>query len=75
MLLKDFNLQGKKIIADSGYSTFAITNFIETCSAECCIPPKSNFKISWEYYKEKYKRRNKIERFFGHLTPYSHTLR
>ena len=71
-LLKDFNLQGKTVIADRGYSTFAIKNFIETCSAECCIPPKSNFKISWDYDKEKYKRRNKIERFFGHLKEKRH---
>ena len=71
-LLKDFNLQGKTVIADRAYSTFAIKNFIETCSAQCCIPPKSNFKISWDYDKEKYKRRNKIERFFGHLKEKRH---
>ena len=75
-LLEDFNLQGKTVIADRGYSTFAIKNFIETCSAECCIPPKSNLKNSWNYDREKYKSRNKIERFFGQReTPYSHTFR
>ena len=57
-LLDDFNLKGKTVIADSGYSTFAIKNFIETC--ECCNPPKSNFKRFWDYDKEKYKSRNKV---------------
>ena len=71
-LLEDFNLQGKTVIADKGYSTFAIKNFIETCSAECCIPPKSNLKNSWNYDREKYKSRNKIERFFGHLKEKRH---
>jgi len=66
-LLEDFNLQGKVIIADRGYSAFAIKNFIESCEADCCIPPKSNFKHSWDYDREKYKSRNKVERFFGHL--------
>ena len=66
-LLNGFNLQGKTIIADRGYSTFPIKNFIETCGANCCIPPKSNFKQSWDYDREKYKSRNKIERFFSHL--------
>ena len=32
-LLNDFNLKGKTIIADRGYSNFAIKNFIETCGA------------------------------------------
>ena len=58
-LLDNFNLQGKTIIADRGYSTFVIKNFIETCSALCCISLKSNFKNSWDYDREK------IERFFG----------
>ena len=66
-LLDNFNLKGKIIIADRGYSTFAIKKFIETCGAECCIPPKTNFKRFWDYDKEKYKTRNKVERFFGHL--------
>lgn len=71
-LLDGFNLQGKTIIADRGYSTFAIKNFIETRGAECCIPPKSNFKNSWDYDREKYRSRNEIERFFGHLKEKRH---
>ena len=71
-LLDNFNLQGKTIIADRGYSTFAIKNFIESCGANCCIPPKSNFKHSWDYDREKYKSRNRIERFFGHLKDNRH---
>ena len=66
----------RAIIADKGYSTFAIKNFIESYQAECCIPPKSNFKNFWDYDKEKYKSRNKIECFFGHLKEKRHnTLR
>ena len=62
----------KAIIADRGYSTFPIKKFIETCEAVCCIPPKSNFKNSWNYDREKYKSRNKIERFFCHLKEKRH---
>ena len=71
-LLNGFNLQSKTIIADRGYSTFPINNFIETCEAVCCIPPKSNFKQSWDYDREKYKSSNKIERFFSHLKDKRH---
>lgn len=71
-LLDGFNLQGKTIIADRGYSTFAIKNFIENRGAECCIPPKSNFKNCWNYDRGKYKSRNEIERFFGHLKEKRH---
>ena len=71
-LLADFYLKDKTIIADRGYSTFAIKNFIETRGASCCIPHKSNFKNSWDYDREKYKSRNKIERFFGHLKEKRH---
>lgn len=28
------------------------------------VPPKQNRKVSWEYDRETYKRRNQIERFF-----------
>jgi len=31
------------------------------------VPPKSNRKDSWEYDKEKYKRRNVVERLFRRL--------
>ena len=71
-LLDNFNLQGKTIIADRGYSTFAIKHFIETRGAKSCIPPKSNFKNSWDYDREKYKCRNKIECFFGRLKKKRH---
>jgi len=71
-LLAGLNLQGKIIIADRGYSTFTIKNFIEVGGASPCIPPKSNFKNSWDYDREKYKSRNKIERFFGHLKEKRH---
>lgn len=30
-------------------------------------PPPSNLKDPWEYDKEKYKQRNKIERLFGRI--------
>ena len=71
-LLKIFNLQGKTIIADRGYSTYEIKNFIESHGAVSCIPPKSNFKNSWDYDKEKYKDRNRVERFFGNLKERRH---
>ena len=65
-LLADFNLKDKTIIADRGYSTFDIKNFIESSGAKCCIPTKSNFKNSWDYDREKYKSR------IGHLKDNRH---
>ena len=64
-LLGNFALKGRTIMADRGYSTGKIKNFIEENVAVVCIPPKSNFKKSWVYDRKKYKSRNKIERFFG----------
>ena len=71
-LPENFALKGKTIIADRGYSTGKIKNFIEEHGAVTCIPPKSNFKKSWFYDREKYKSRNKIERFFGNLKERRH---
>ena len=71
-LPENFALKGKTIIADRGYSTGKIKNFIEEHGAVTCIPPKSNFKKSWVYDREKYKSRNKIERFFGNLKERRH---
>ena len=65
-LPENFALKGKTIIADRGYSSSKVKNFIEE------HPPKSNFKKSWVYDKEKYKSRNKIERFFGNLKERRH---
>ena len=31
------------------------------------VPPKKNFKEQWDYDKELYKQRNKVERFFRRL--------
>jgi transposase len=31
------------------------------------VPPKSNRAVPWEYDKEAYKKRNRVERFFRHL--------
>ena len=61
-LLDNFNLKGKTVIGDRGY----FCN-VETYGAESCISPKSNFKLFWDYDRGKYKCRNRIERFFGHL--------
>ena len=66
-LLDSFNLRGKTVIADRGYSTFKIKNFIKKRGATACVPPKSNFKNSWDYDKHRYKARNKIERFFARI--------
>ena len=71
-LLDEFNLQGKTVIAERGYSISKIKNFIEEHGAVACIPPKSNFKKSWIYDREKYKSHNKIERFFGNLKERRH---
>lgn len=36
------------------------------------VPPKKNFKKQWEYDKELYKKRNKIERFFCRIKRFRH---
>jgi len=64
-------LEGEKasyVIADKGYDSQEIVNFIEEqLNATPVIPPKSNRKLQRQYDKIIYKERNVIERLFGRL--------
>ena len=55
------------VIADKGYESNGILDFIHKQGAEAVIPPKSNRKDPWEYDRELYRERNLIERAFNKL--------
>ena len=54
-------------IADKGYDSDKILDFIRWQGAIPVIPPKSNRKIPREYNWELYKQRNLVERAFNKL--------
>jgi len=61
-------LKCKYVLADKGYDSQEIVNFIEEqLNATPVIPPKSNRKLQRQYDKIIYKERNVIERLFGRL--------
>jgi transposase len=55
------------LLADRGYDTNEILDFVEQRGATACIPPKSNRKAQREYDTHLYKERNLVERFFNKL--------
>ena len=55
------------VIADKGYESNKILNFIQAQGAEVVIPPKSNRLEPWDYDRELYRTRNLIERAFNRL--------
>lgn len=52
---------------DKAYSGVNIRIISETLNFNPIVPPKSNSKEPWDYDKEKYKQRNKIERLFERI--------
>ena len=52
---------------DKAYDSQAIRHFLETLGVEAVIPPRSNRTEAITYDKEKYKLREKVERFFNKL--------
>jgi len=52
---------------DKGYESNAIRALAYANGHEPIVPPKKNRKDPWEYDKEKYKRRNVVERLFRRL--------
>jgi transposase len=58
---------GLYVLADRGYLSTELFDYIVNAFAVAVIPPKSNSKEPWEYDKERYKNRNQIERFFNRL--------
>lgn len=63
-------LEFQALLADKGYDSDAIVNYVESRGAVAVIPPKRNRKIQREYDKELYKERHKIECRFGFLKHY-----
>ena len=57
----------KVCTTDKAYADPKVRAQIEAKGAVQCVPPKSNTKNPWEYDKEMYKNRNKIERLFCSL--------
>ena len=55
------------LLADKGYDTNEILDFLEQRGSTACIPPKSNRTIQREYDTILYKERNLVERFFNKL--------
>ena len=63
-------LTGEKaayVIADKGYDSGNILNYIKQMNSIAVIPPKSNRIIQRDYDKFLYKDRNLIERLFNRL--------
>ena len=55
------------VIADRGYDSDALRDFIKERGAKPVIPPKKNRKVQYRYDKILYKTRNRVERFFCRL--------
>ena len=58
------------LLADKGYDSNAIIEFVSAGGADVIIPPKKNRIIQREYDKELYKERHKIECLFGFIKHY-----
>ena len=54
-------------MADKGYDSDEILEFLAIRGAQACIPPKFNRIIQREYDKHLYKERNLVERFFNRI--------
>lgn len=52
------------VLADRGYDSDELRDFIKQRGAKVVIPPKKNRKVQYHYDKELYKTRNRVERFF-----------
>jgi transposase len=65
--ISGIHLEKVSILADRAYSTYEIIESLTEKGATVCIPPKSNMKNLWDYDKNLYKFRNKVERFFQTL--------
>jgi len=55
------------VLADKGYDSDGILNFVQGQGAIAVIPPRSSRRVIRAYDKEVYKQRNLIERAFNRL--------
>jgi len=66
-LLLDQLSDAKELLADRGYDADWFRLALLERGITPCIPPKKNRKIQYEYDKQLYKQRHKIENMFGRL--------
>ena len=59
--------EGIPLLMDRAYESDATRALVSENGYEPIVPPKKNRKFPWEYDKEKYKRRNVVERLFRRL--------
>jgi transposase len=55
------------LIADKGYDSAALRDWLAARGTEPVIPPRRNRKLQYPYDKALYRTRNVIERMFGRL--------
>jgi transposase len=53
-----------KLVADKGYDSQALREWLQERGTEPVIPPRRNRKIQYDYDKVVYKQRNVVERMF-----------
>src|SRR3546814_12137654 len=53
-----------ELVADKGYDSRALREWLEERGTQPVLPPRSNRKIQYDYDKAIYKQRNIIERIF-----------
>lgn len=58
------------VIADKGYDSAALREWLMGRGTEPVIPPRRNRKIQYAYDKTLYRQRNVIERSFGRIKDY-----
>lgn len=56
-----------ELVADKGYDSQSLCEWLDARGAEAVIPPRKNRKIRYEYDKAIYKQRIVIERMFCRL--------
>jgi transposase len=57
-------------IADKGYDSKQLVEYIESRGAEAVIPPRSNLKDQRAFDQDLYKERNLVERFINRIKQY-----
>ena len=55
------------LVADKGYDSQALREWLQARGTTPVIPPRRNRKIQYEYDRDVYKQRNIIERMFCRL--------
>ena len=56
-----------ELVADKGYDSQALREWLDERGTQAVIPPRKNRKIKYEYDTAIYKQRNVIERMFCRL--------